>query len=79
MDRDRDSKEQTNTKAEHWVLAKDGLKYRTLGESGLVEDEEGNMYSASEIFPPEKPSKPIRLPEFQRNSFVSELDNKCNA
>lgn len=79
MDRDRESKEQTNTNAEHWVLAKDGLKYRTLGESGLVEDEEGNMYSASEIFPPEKPNKPIRLPEFQRNSFVSELDNKCNA
>lgn len=53
-------------------------KYRVLGESGLVEDEEGNMYSASEIHPTDKPSKPICFPHFQRNSFVSSLDDKCN-
>jgi hypothetical protein len=53
-------------------------QYKILGESGLVEDEEGNIYSVNEVFPSDKPSKPITFPHFQRNSFVSELDNKCN-
>ena len=52
--------------------------YKVLGESGLVEDEDGNVYSATEIFPPKEPRKPIQFPKFQRNSFVSELDDKCN-
>ena len=55
-----------------------GHKYKILGESGLVEDEDGDVYSVSEIFPSEKPSKPVSFPEFQRNSFVSVLDDKCN-
>lgn len=49
--------------------------YKVLGESGLVEDEEGNVYSATEIFPHDKP---VTFPDFQRNSFVSSLDDKCN-
>ena len=52
--------------------------YKVLGESGLVEDEEGNIYSVDEIFPRKEQRKPITFPDFQRNSFVSELDNKCN-
>jgi hypothetical protein len=35
----------------------DGHTYRLLGESGLVEDEDGEMYSASEIFGEEEQSE----------------------
>ena len=57
------------------------MKYKVLGESGLVEDEEGNIYSANEIFPckEKKESKKTATSAlFSRNSFVSELDDKCN-
>ena len=56
--------------------------YRLLGESGLVEDEEGNIYSASEIYDDEeqeettqdrKPSTAAR-----HSSFVDTLDDKVN-
>ena len=56
-------------------------QYRVLGESGLVEDKEGNIYSAQEIFPTEQPKevkKTATFSAFSRNSFVSELDDKCN-
>ena len=57
------------------------MKYKVLGESGLVEDEEGNVYSADEIFP-RRDTKEIKKTStsalFSRNSFVSELDDKCN-
>lgn len=57
------------------------MKYKVLGESGLVEDEEGNVYSAHEIFPT-KEQKEVKKTSgtavFMRNSFVTELDDKCN-
>ena len=56
-------------------------EYKALGESGLVADEEGNVYSADEIFP-RRDTKEIKRTstsaQFSRNSFVSELDDKCN-
>lgn len=57
-------------------------KYRVLGESGLVEDEDGNIISASEIEDydeSEKPAGDIKLPaSFTNSSFVSSLDDKAN-
>ena len=38
-----------------------GHKYKILGESGLVEDEDGDVYSVSEIFPSEKFALPKSL------------------
>ena len=38
-------------------VAPDGHTYRLLGESGLVEDEDGEMYSASEICGEEEQSE----------------------
>lgn len=55
--------------------------YRILGESGLVEDEEGNIYSASEIEDDsdvEMPTKTALYTSFTKSSFVSELDDKAN-
>ena len=56
-------------------------EYKALGESGLVADEEGNVYSADEIFP-RRDTKEIKKTstsaQFSRNSFISELDDKCN-
>ena len=56
--------------------------YRLLGESGLVEDEDGNVFSASEIADYEEQEKPAgdtKLPEsFTNSSFVSSLDDKAN-
>ena len=59
--------------------------YRLLGESGLVEDEEGNIYSASEVYGYDEPKKssgdttdsPLKN-SFVKNSFVSVLDDKAN-
>lgn len=67
-------------------------QYRLLGESGLVEDEEGNIYSASEVYGFDEPinasevngsDEPINaskktLDSFLKNSFVSALDDKAN-
>lgn len=55
-------------------------KYKMLGESGLVEDDEGNVYSANEIYPTgdvrtEKKSSHERLKGF---GVAGELDDKCN-
>ena len=60
-------------------------KYRSLGASGLVEDEEGNIYGVDEIDEwrePEDPETTKRLEEFNKgvtkNTFVSQLDDKTN-
>lgn len=62
-----------------------GHSYRLLGESGLVEDEEGNIYSASEVDDtrePEDPEMTRRMDAFRervvKNTFVSQLDDKGN-
>lgn len=53
--------------------------YRMLGESGLYEDEEGNTYSASEIFGQDDSGKAADETKIAiDNSFVSELDDKAN-
>ncbi|MBR5686487.1 MAG: WG repeat-containing protein [Prevotella sp.] len=56
--------------------------YRVLGESGLVEDEEGNILSASEIDGFEESEKRTHDTElsaaFTESSFVSALDDKAN-
>ncbi len=62
--------------------SKNTPKYRLLGVSGLVEDEEGNIYSASEIDTDEEPNtlkKATKLSSsFTNSSFVSSLDDKSN-
>lgn len=62
-----------------------GHTYRSLGASGLVEDEEGNIYGVDEIDEwrePEDPEMKRRLEEFNKriakNSFISQLDDKTN-
>lgn len=62
-------------------------KYKLLGESGLVEDEDGNIISASEIDDEEDETEEEQASEgkptplfdaFKKNSFVSSLDDKTN-
>lgn len=56
--------------------------YRLLGESGLVEDEEGNVFSASEIDDSDESDKPAASRDASallgNFSFVSALDDKAN-
>lgn len=52
--------------------------YKYLGESGLVEDEEGNIFSASELADDEAASEPSAGTPLLENSFVTELDDKAN-
>lgn len=54
--------------------------YRLLGESGLVEDEEGNIFSASEVYGSDEPKKSSEdtADSLLKNSFVSALDDKAN-
>jgi len=49
--------------------------YRALGESGLVEDEEGNIYNASEVDDSSEQQKPA---EFNNFGVSSALDDKTN-
>ena len=56
-------------------------KYRVLGESGLVEDENGDIYSASEIddlFPQEKPAGSSHTSAYRGFGVSSALDDKAN-
>ena len=64
------------------ATAPDGHVYTALGESGLVQDEEGNIYNASEIYDDEVTNSlygQSPLPDsFKKSSFVSQLDDKSN-
>ena len=56
-------------------------KYRVLGESGLVEDEEGNIYSASEIdeyLQPRESADSSQTSAFRHFGVSSVLDDKAN-
>lgn len=57
-------------------------EYKMLGESGLYEDEEGNIYSASEIFGQDDTGEAADETKSSTgitcNSFISELDDKSN-
>lgn len=56
-------------------------KYRALGASGLIEDEDGNILSASEmneLFPEEKPAGSSHTSAFRGFGVSSALDDKAN-
>lgn len=55
--------------------------YKMLGESGLVEDEEGNVFSADEIYGDDDTTHDGKVTPpaaFTKSSFVSALDDKAN-
>ena len=56
--------------------------YKLLGESGLVEDEEGNIYSANEVYGDTEQTTPTdpnsAFNAFKNTSFVASLDDKSN-
>ena len=57
-------------------------RYRVLGESGLIVDEDGNEVSPSEIYDDDEPETPATsskaFESFRQSSFVSALDDKSN-
>lgn len=63
-------------------LSTDVASYRLLGESGLVEDDEGNVFSASEIDdsggPVGSTTPRDASASLGKSSFVSSLDDKAN-
>lgn len=63
-------------------LSTDNSAYRLLGESGLAEDDEGNVFSASEIDDSGEPGRSATpreaLASLGKSSFVSALDDKAN-
>ena len=63
-------------------LSTDVASYRLLGESGLVEDDEGNVFSASEIDdsggPVGSATPRDASASLGKSSFVSSLDDKAN-
>ncbi|MBR2250115.1 MAG: WG repeat-containing protein [Prevotella sp.] len=65
------------------ALKKETPKYRLLGESGLVEDEDGNFLDVSDLERHDRQSgtdegEKVRFDEFIKTTFVSELDDKSN-
>ena len=58
--------------------AADGHVYTSLGESGLVQDEEGNIYGADEIYGPSEPQDDAVSNRFKNFGIASVLDDKTN-
>ena len=58
-------------------------QYRVLGESGLAEDEDGNLLNVSDLESSDRRNgtdviEEVKFDEFIKTTFVSELDDKSN-
>ena len=58
-------------------------KYRVLGESGVVEDEDGNLLNVSDLESSDRRNgtdviEEVKFDEFTKTTIVSELDDKSN-
>ena len=56
----------------------DGRKYKVLGESGLVEDEDGEIFDINDIFPPSDNLHEIPSERLKGFGVSSVLDDKAN-